>query len=395
MPHFTLKLLTFGFSNLNTMKQILFILCLCFCTFLTLLAQKDTLVIAREYSSKDIMGVKIVKSGNKFGVQNDTGKMVMPFHFDEIKFFGKRDSSSCTHWACVVQVRNGKNVGLADGMTGKGLTPLQYDELIFIPEICTTSVPEERVVISKIKNKFGLVSLKGEELIACNYEGIRMLTDRDKKICNPAVAVVDKAGKFGFMIVKTKQIVPATYDDVQFFQEIPPKGKFQRMLMLSIKQKGKIGIFNLHSDHQIPTEYDMIEVFDTKNELAVARKNNKFGVIDYKGKAKIDFSYEFADGIREGTAIFKKGKKFGLMNVTDKKNIIPFDFDEMSFLVPSGHKNAYFSQLILAQKGKKQGIMTTENKIIVPIEFDKIILDESKFGVKAIKDGKEEFRELR
>lgn len=360
-----------------------------------LLAQGDTVLIAREYSEKDIMGIKIVKSGNKFAVINDTGKVVMPFHFDEISFFGERDSLTCTNWAGVVRVRNGRNVGLADGLTGKGLTPLQYDELIFVPDVCTAHSPDVRVVISKKQNKYGLVSLKGEDLIATNYEGIRLLTDDNKKLTLPEIAVVDKAGKFGFMIIRSKQIVPATYDDVQFFQEIPAKGKFQRMLMLAVKVKGKIGIFNLHSEHQIPTEYDLIEPFDTKLEVAIARKNNKFGAIDYKGKEKLPFEYEFADGIRNGVAVLKKGKKFGLYDMSEKKAKIPFEYEEMSFVVQAKHKNPFYAGLILVQKGGKKGIMNTDGKILIPLEYDKLILDEEKFGFRAFKGESESFAEIR
>jgi hypothetical protein len=35
--------------------------------------------------------------------------------------------------------------------------------------------------------------------------------------------------------------------------------------------------------------------------------------------------------------------------------------------------------------------MNVEGKILVPIEYDQLVLEEAKFGFKAKKDGKDEF----
>lgn len=156
--------------------------------------------------------------------------------------------------------------------------------------------------------------------------------------------VVKKDGKYAVIDVQGNAILEAKYDNITY---LPNVGDFL------VESNKKVGIMSKNKDTKIQIIYDSIELMDADAQLYVAKKDNKYGVIDFKGNIKI---YIENDGIGMDISKFEKNniknkyilagnlipaKRDNLWGLYDKNGNLVVDFYYDSFgYVASSNKNA-------------------------------------------------------
>lgn len=153
---------------------------------------------------------------------------------------------------------------------------------------------------------------------------------------------------------------------------------------VAIKKHGKWGFYNRSGEMIIPHIYDEI-TSASKNKIAVKQNGDVF-LIDTNGvrlNEKIDEAkYNFGDAdIAIGPGgdfshprykkISRNGKT-GLWNVQKKKLIISAEYDDLV-----GIKDQF--RQISAIKNKKYGLVSFDNQIIIPIQYESIFVQNDYF----------------
>ncbi len=131
-----------------------------------------------------------------------------------------------------------------------------------------------------------------------------------------------------------------------------------------IFQEGeKYGIKNAKGKIITPVEYDNIFYFSEYSKLCVAEKNKKFVYLNTKGEkefdAEFDDLFDFFDNYepKNQIAIAKLGEKYGLINRKGNWVVEPV-WDDLTAIYDRG-------QLIAAKKGDVWGVIDEAGKVIV------------------------------
>lgn len=128
---------------------------------------------------------------------------------------------------------------------------------------------------------------------------------------------VKRKGKWGFVNMKGRVIVPFKYDTAQHF------GYGGTPAIVSIN--GKWGMVGTQGQTVVPLNYERMDGFN--DNFAVACKSGKCGFFDHKGNQAIDLIYDDAGSFGNGIAPVKQNDKWGYID-TKGKTVIPFEYDQ-------------------------------------------------------------------
>ena len=133
--------------------------------------------------------------------------------------------------------------------------------------------------------------------------------------CNCGLALVKKAGKFGYVSEKGKLIIPLIYDEGLAFSEDKA----------AVSILGKWGFVDTKGNEFVRPQYN--EVYSFHDGLAVVAKSGSYGYIDTAGSIAIPFQFSNAGNFAEGIAPASNAKKlWGYIDRTGKE-VIPFRFN--------------------------------------------------------------------
>ncbi|TAD95554.1 MAG: WG repeat-containing protein [Bacteroidetes bacterium] len=336
--------------------------------------------------NKTIKEVRVVKVKDLYGLVNDTGKILLPTQYTSIEFLGKNDST-CKAWHGIAKVEQNGQFGLINA-NGSGITALIYEEIEFWQNTCQSEDFESKVLKIRQYGKYGLTDSKGNIFIRPSYDRIDLLTDSEGKISTPAVVRVLKSGKFGFLELKTKNILPSQYEEISFLQQFQATKKTKAFCVLKIKSKGKYAVKNPQDADEIKFDYDQIFTFDSLSQMALVKIKNNFGYINIKGKLEIKAEYSEASLFRNGIAIVKKNNKTLLINAKEK--VLASNYENLVFLIETkdfSKSNPKYHELILAKKDGKLGLLDSEGKTIFPCEYEVLDFQIENDTFKSTKNG--------
>ena len=169
--------------------------------------------------------------------------------------------------------------------------------------------------------------------------------------CGSGLFGFESNGKFGYMDINQKVVIPATLD------------------------------LKLSSSQTMPS---------FTNGFAIVTSNGKSGLIDKTGKLVIPYEYSSLWLYSNQKNIVKAGKEvdsklvYGVLN-TQNKVIIPLEYSSLTV----------DSNLFMVAKNGKYGVVDINGKVLVPTEFYNITTYSKNRVAKAEKDGKYGFIDLK
>lgn len=125
-----------------------------------------------------------------------------------------------------------------------------------------------------------------------------------------------------YNVLNQKLVVPCEYDVLN---------KISATNLFRVKKDGTYNFINVNNVAQFKTWYDKLYFINDGHGFSIAKKGDKYGVIDLKGKTVVPFKYNyindepFTDG--SFTAENDKGK-FGCIRI-DGSVTLPFIYDEL------------------------------------------------------------------
>lgn len=325
-------------------------------------------------------GGNVVRKAGYAGVIDSTGRVVLPFEYDEIEeddlhFFRLK--------------KNGK-YGLADS-TGRVLAAPAYNRLdgLYEGAVAFTrgaqygwlslkdgSVHPSPYPLSKsyihpqlFKQEngelSGLLHENGAQVAPVKYAAFR--------ICYPGTFVYIEGSKAGMMGLDGKIITQPLYDQLDWSADDS---------LVRARQGGKTGLISPEGVLTIPVQYNELKMFTAGQAVAV--RNGKYGVVSMNGGETVPLQYDnitplnalgheilnyavkekLTDTFR-AYRVEKQGK-YGLV-AWNGKELLPPVYEEVAIATLNGR--AY----VFAQKAGKTGLYSQAGKEIIPPRYEQLL----------------------
>lgn len=147
----------------------------------------------------------VLKKGEKFGVIDNTGKIIINPEFDDVEI---PNPTKGIFLVCDNLNSDDATYKAFDGNGNQILSQFEDVEAIQINQL-TSTVPYEKSVLKyKNGNDYGLIDFEGNIVKEAQYEEIDNLDYKE------GFLKVMKQGKCGIINIKGEEIIPTEYDDI-------------------------------------------------------------------------------------------------------------------------------------------------------------------------------------
>lgn len=137
--------------------------------------------------------------------------------------------------------------------------------------------------------------------------------DKETAPFGEKLIAVKQKGKWGFMNLKGKMAIAATYQRTHNFSDG----------LAAVKKGGKWGFINKNNKFIIQPTYSAVFIEQFLNGYATVKKDGKWGMIDQKGKVILPFTYQEVGIQQEGLILVKVNNKYGFVNLKNEVVIEP------------------------------------------------------------------------
>lgn len=300
---------------------------------------EDNLFISEE--------LRCFKQDGYYGAVNQSGKIVIPFEYNQLKAFDEgialasKTISGVEKWGKI-------------DTTGKIVVPFEYTSGEWV---------DSEMNLIQQENQYGLNDLKGNVIIHLgNNRIIKNKYSEGFTIFYPGETLNEQRQYCG--ITKGGKIVfSAIYDAIDSYGH---EG------MAQVRKGDKCGFINLSGELVIPLIYDDAEAFS--EGLAFVKKDGKWGFINKLGEAVIDFEYDgdtasyitWDSRFHNGFSKVCKNGKLGIINQNGNV-IIPIEYDE----IKQDYDFMFLSQcgIIPVKKNALWGIADVNGNLLVACQL--------------------------
>ena len=91
-----------------------------------------------------------------------------------------------------------------------------------------------------------------------------------------------------------------------------------------------VGVINHKGEIKVPFEFESVSIVNTKHELIAAKKNGRYGIINFQQEIILDFEYSWDIEIKNDWIKVKKNGFYGGVSL-DGKPIIPTKFQSIGY----------------------------------------------------------------
>ncbi len=224
------------------------------------------------------------------------------------------------------------------------------------------------------------------QVLDYGYTELNKIFVNQKAILNDKLIVLKDKDKKQYGVIKSDGtvILEPKYDNITY---LPHTGDFL------VETNKKVGILSERRETKVQIIYDSIELMDSDSGLYVARKDNKYGVIDSNGNIKIyiendeigmDISRFSQNNIKSKYILAdnlipaRKDKLWGLYDKNGNQ-LVDYTYDSLGYIA-SSNKDALNLLVIpnynvlVASKDKKYTLVNSSGKQIFDIIADDIYM---------------------
>ena len=345
------------------MKRLL-ILLLSFVVFLSLFAATET---------ENLKNLYIFTGKNDLsGLLNENGKEIVPAKYTQIEVLGND--------RIALFAKDGIKIADEKGQIIDG----KFYEIGYFEPVDEADPNSEMFAAASLgPNKYGFIDKSGNFKIAPVFEEVHGFSN--------GFAPVKISGKWGLIDKNGKIAIKTIYDDIWIMQ------KNGLLLVVKKANTNKKGVVKNDGTVILNCEYDKIQAFN-KLLYAYKKEEDKSRIFDFDGK--LLFATEGNGTLldrQEGMTSFETKKETVIFDTaneivfhgnvslnfgahfykgrieieTPEKQRKYFDIQGKEVYVDSD-ENKNFIEWHIFEKNGKSGIMTSDGKIIVPAEYDKI-----------------------
>ena len=314
---------------------------------------------------------QLFEENGKKGIKNEQGQVIIPPSFEALGW----SDGSFSVIGDVTGYRLNHQWGLIN-LKREFITKADFENLVYAGGDCLMA----RKQINPAQTKSGCLNLRGEIKIPFSYDGIQVQGLR-------AVVFNLVGAKFyyGLADLHNKMLVPMTY------RNIYPLGTLRFAVQ---NQQGKIALYD--EDGKAITDFTIDSVSNFYKGYAIVYENLLQGLIDREGQIKLETTYQsikitqdgkiltrlpnewvwlnnknetlrnyFADHLSplsEGFSLVTSGGKVGVID-SELKILIPIQYDRLQEISP---------KRFIARIGNKEGVINMENQVLIDFIYDSL-----------------------
>ena len=280
---------------------------------------------------------------NKYGIIDVYGRVLVPCIYDSLIYSATQDKSIDEN---LIKAEKNGRFGYID-FTGTTIIPFSY-------KLCGTFV-SGRAWVSNDQYKCGIIDRYGRIIEPLVHDDITVLDD--------GTMILQDISAFGqtyCIFGKPKDYVKykRTYSSYHF--EVFHKSDF---VGVQTSQRKK-GICHLDGREVLPAIYDDILFYQTVSKGVIVKLNNKTGIVDLSNKTLVPFEYDGINGVevrKNGVKpiyyIVHKNRKCGVLD-DDFRVCIPVIYDSLDY---AESYNGFIVEI-----NRERAMVDLQNDIMMP-----------------------------
>ena len=223
--------------------------------------------------------------------------------YDQIQVFENIDNNdNIWYERNVLKVMQNGKYGLID-LNGKKLLDCEYDEIVAMKGI-------ENSLLIKKDDYVGLINNSGTILIDVKYSDIKNLGSTYKE----GYITIDENGKYGVISTTKKQILENKYDEIK---QVYLNDNYY------VVEDGEEKLINHSGETLLDKGFDDIKS-STKRGIIFTTKD-LYGEMSTSGDILIEAKYQDLKEAKEGIYIAKKDEKYGIIDENEEEKV-PFEY---------------------------------------------------------------------
>lgn len=210
----------------------------------------------------------------------------------------------------VLKVEKNGKWGIID-IKGKEIVKPEYEEIIAIKGI-------ENAILLKKDENYGVVDNEGKIIVDAKYKEIISLGEDNKS----GYIVKDDTGLYGIVGSFKNEILPCKYEKIE---------KVYGNDMYVIVQEGKQKIVNSKGEEIITDGFDKVaSILKTKEKGFVYVKDEKYGIMTFSGEVTIEAQYDNLIEAKQDVFIATKEGKQGVIDISNTTKI-DFNYNTITY----------------------------------------------------------------
>ncbi len=208
----------------------------------------------------------------------------------------------------------------------------------------------EKVLRVEKDGKYGLIDLKGKEILKPEYSWVEALKGVENSI------IIKKEDKIGLCDINGSIIIKPEYSKILGIDSNYKNGYIVQ------NSQNKFGIIDFNKQDILETKYEDIQPI-TGNNIYIVKENGIIKAINKQQETLVENKFDVAKQINDTNIVCTKGEKYGIINTNSQQKIEP-EYDYLEYI---------FEDKYIAKKGDKYGIINIEGQIILPFEYENIV----------------------
>ncbi len=218
--------------------------------------------------------------------------------------------------------------------------------------------------------KWGVINSTGEVVIEPSYDEMIVIPNKEKAVFIVTYDVDYTEGTYKSKAVNTEnEQLFSGYTKVEAIQNHDTQNNiWYETNCLKVQKNGKYGLIDFNGNVLLNCEYDKIEpIIGVENSL-LTTKDGKIGVVSTTGSVIIENEYAEITALtseyENGYIVKNEDSKYGVIG-TNKKVLLPIEYD--------GIKHVYYNNVYVAKTEEKWQIINTSDKSTVKVDYEDFV----------------------
>ena len=270
---------------------------------------------------------------------------------------GDRDADTVMLAGGFRRIQAGDKYGLVNP-AGKVVLPARYDYVKYEADTTGSGVPAPFVSVG-LNARWGMADTTGHILVSPGY-------DSELQVVADSFFLGEAAGREMLLSAAGKKAIPGTYDDI-VLEKTGCDCDSVTHPYFKLVSGGRYGMYNPLTGAWASPRYDDLDNFMFGLSLphcVKVRQGGLTGVLDIRTAHLVMaplFHSIATEGLPPGMMIVGNDGKYGIYDYAAKKLLVPLAYDHIS--VPGG------GRVLIARKDEKKGLIDYSGNVICPIRY--------------------------
>ena len=218
-------------------------------------------------------------------------------------------------------------------------------------------------------NKWGVIDSSGKTVITLNYDEMITIPNKEKPVFIVTYNVDYTNNTYKSKVINEKgQDLFTDYEKVEAVQNYDKQNNiWYETTCLKVQKNGKYGLIDFSGKTLLNCEYDDITPITGLTQSLITTKDNKKGLVSIAGTVIIPNEYEqisaLTDSYEDGYIVKNSDGKLGVIG-TNKKILLPIQYNEI--------KNVYENNIYAVKEDSTLKLINTKTDTEVTLNYDDI-----------------------